>query len=206
MKSRCQNAHVRERKQEQGRAIRTGLSRALALSAAAHLLVLFLLRTAPGEQGRGIAAVPSVQVRLQQPPPPAPVQPQQPRQATPAKESGNPSAGRTRAAQIEKPARSRWMEAARRMARNAGEGGARLLVAPALATPGLGPPEPSRMPGLDAAFRPLPPTEICGAMLEFKFGIHDISMPIAYRCESRQEEFRSAPIEDRLRDALESND
>lgn len=80
------------------------------------------------------------------------------------------------------------------------------LLAPDFSDPGFGNAKPSRIPGLESAFKPLPLTEICGAMIEFKLGIHDISMPTAYRCESKQEEFRNAPIENRLDELLESRD
>ena len=35
--------------------------------------------------------------------------------------------------------------------------------------------------------------KICGRMVTFELGAHRISMPVAYGCEDKKEEFRTAP-------------
>lgn len=69
-----------------------------------------------------------------------------------------------------------------------------LFAAPRITKPDLFVEKPALVPGVEAAFKPINRlTEICGTEVEFQFGIHDITMVKTWRCESKKEEFRSAP-------------
>lgn len=53
---------------------------------------------------------------------------------------------------------------------------------------------PERIPGMTAGFRPMRrQLKVCGHLVEFTFGIHDISMPVAYLCEDKAVEYEMAP-------------
>lgn len=50
-----------------------------------------------------------------------------------------------------------------------------------------------RIPGMAAGFRPMRrQLKVCGQLLEFTFGVHEISMPKAFLCEDKAMEYEMA--------------
>ncbi|HEX6928015.1 MAG TPA: hypothetical protein VF267_02105 [Gammaproteobacteria bacterium] len=168
------------------------LHTAFLASVLAHLLLFWLLRAPPHASVTADAVV-RVQIRLQQPAPPAvDLAPSPP--AKPATPAVVPDASASPATTAKAPQPTNWREEARRVARSLHEPEPAIHAPPPYGRPGPLAEEPALVPGLEAAFRPLArPAKLCGQLLEFRIGMHDVSMPVAYRCEDKQEEIDNAP-------------